>query len=66
MVEFLQKRPPRPRQAADAEIPEAVVCSLDASASDLREGRIVEFDSFIDEMEAELEAHLAQKRRLAR
>jgi len=66
MVGFPQKRPPRPQRNADGEIPEAVTSALDASAVDLRDGRIVDFDSFIDEMDAELEAHLAEKRGTAR
>jgi soluble cytochrome b562 len=37
------------------EVPEALARALDASAEDLREGRILDdFDGFIDEMEAEL------------
>jgi hypothetical protein len=68
MVEFLQKRSaPSRRTTADDEVPEALARALDASAEDLREGRILDdFDSFIDEMEAELEAHLARERGMAR
>lgn len=68
MVGFLQKRlAPSRRTMSDDEVPEALARALDASAEDLRDGRILDdFDGFIDEMEAELEAHLARERGLAR
>ena len=64
MVGFAQKHSASPRDAADSEVPAALAQALNASAADLHEGRILDnFDSFIDEMEAELEAHLRQKQR---
>jgi hypothetical protein len=52
------ERPPR-----DDYVPEALARSLDASAEDLRNGRIVDLGDSLREMEAELEAHLAQRKR---
>jgi len=47
---------------SDDELPEEIIQALDASASDLENGRIVDLDESLREMEAELEAHLARRR----
>lgn len=48
-------------QTTNGDLPAELVRALEGSAEDLRLGRIVSLDGFIEEMEAELEAHLARK-----
>jgi hypothetical protein len=52
-----QSRPPA------GNVPEELARALDESTDDLRHDRTSEIAPFLDEMEAELEAHLARQRR---
>lgn len=61
MVDFV-RRAVFGRQPTSEDVPAELARELDASAEDLRQGRIVSLDDTLREMEAELEAHLAQKR----
>jgi hypothetical protein len=48
--------------AKDEMVPEEIARALDASAEDLKHRRIVNLDDSVREMQAELEAHVAQKK----
>jgi len=65
MVDFV-RRAVFGRQPASEEVPEEIARALNASAEDLKHGRIVNLDDTLKEMDAELEAHLAQKRASSR
>lgn len=60
MVDFV-RRAIFGRQPAE-DVPEDIARALDASAEDLKHGRIVSLDDTLSEMEAELETHLARKK----
>jgi hypothetical protein len=61
MAGLPQKDTPRIRQMTDGEPLADLIQGLDASAADLRLGRIESLDGLVEEMEAELEAHLARQ-----
>jgi hypothetical protein len=46
---------------SDDAVPEEIARALDASADDIKNGRIVNLDDSLREMEAELKAHRARK-----
>jgi hypothetical protein len=49
------------RPASDDAVPKEIARALDASAEDLRHDRTEDLRDFVKRMEAELEAHLAQR-----
>lgn len=62
MVDFVRRAMFGRHPASDDAVLEEIARALGASAEDLKNGRIVNLDDSLREMEAELEAHLAQKR----
>jgi len=66
MVDFMRRTVFRRQPTLDDAVPEEIARALDASAEDIKHGRIVDIDDSLKEMEAELEAHLAKKRTSSR
>jgi len=66
IVKFVRRATFGRQPASDDAVPEDIARALDASSEDLKHGRIVNLDDSLKEMEAELEAHLAQKRASSR
>lgn len=61
MVYFIRRAAFGRRSAPDDVVPKELVRALDASAEDLKHGRVAGLDDMLKEMQAELDAHRAGK-----
>lgn len=66
MVDFARRAASGRQPAPDDAVPEEIARALDASAEDLKHGRIVSLDDTLKQMKAKLRARRARKKRSPR